>query len=193
MKKLVQIIIGVMLVLVLSFVLYSFFGEKTVKDVDEDRNVANTITSFSECVEAGFPVQEKYPRVCVDNKGNSFEEFIANLTVTGKEDLIVLESPLPNTTVGNPIEIKGRARGTWFFEGDFPVVVVNWDGLIIGEGFATAQGEWMTEDFVPFIGTIDYDLDPETYSRKGALILQKDNPSGLPQHDDALEVPIVFE
>jgi len=107
------------------------------------------------------------------------------------KDLVKLESPLPNDTISSPLIIRGQARGTWFFEASFPISVVNWDGLIIGEGIAQAQSDWMTEEFVPFTATITFDTP--TYKNNGALILQKDNPSGLPAHDDALEIPILFE
>jgi hypothetical protein len=50
----------------------------------------------------------------------------------------------------------------------------------------------MTEDFVPFKATLNFTVDKNIYSRNGALILKKDNPSGLPEYDDALEIPIVF-
>ena len=80
----------------------------------------------------------------------------------------------------------------WFFEASFPVVLTNWDGLIIAEGIATAQGEWMTTEFVPFEATLKFIVDKNAYSNRGFLILRKDNPSGLPEHDDALEIPIMF-
>ncbi len=110
-----------------------------------------------------------------------------------KKGLIVLKSPKPNSTVTNPLKIEGMARGYWFFEGSFPITITNWNGLIIGEGFATAEGDLMTEEFVPFKATINYNLDPETYAKIGTLILKKDNPSDLPENDDALEIPIVFK
>ncbi len=110
-----------------------------------------------------------------------------------KNDKIVLESPLPLSKITSPVTIKGKARGFWFFEASFPIYIVNWDGLIIGEGIATADGEWMTTDFVPFTASINFNLDKNTYSNKGALILKKDNPSGLPENDDALEIPVVLE
>ncbi|HMP67474.1 MAG TPA: Gmad2 immunoglobulin-like domain-containing protein [Candidatus Paceibacterota bacterium] len=112
-----------------------------------------------------------------------------------KLDLIILESPRPNTAIKSPVTITGMARGYWFFEASFPITIVDWDGLIIGEGYATADGEWMTTDFVPFSATVDFDKSQirGQYSMNGSLILQKDNPSGLPEHDDALEVPIVFQ
>lgn len=106
-------------------------------------------------------------------------------------DLIRLESPDPLAVIESPAEVTGRARGTWYFEASFPVVLVDWDGLIIAEGVATADGEWMTEEFVPFRATLEFET-PD-YGERGTIILQKHNASGLPEHDDALEVPIRFE
>ena len=108
------------------------------------------------------------------------------------DDLIIIDSPTPNQQVISPIIVTGKARGNWFFEASFPIVVTNWDGLIIGQGIATAQGEWMTAEFVPFSASITYTLPTDTPYNRGTLILKKDNPSGLPEHDDAREIPIIF-
>ncbi len=110
-----------------------------------------------------------------------------------KDDLIRLNSPRPNQTIQSPLVITGEARGNWFFEASFPVVLVNWDGLIIAQGIATAKSDWMTTEYVPFEAKLDFTIDKNTYSNRGALILKKDNPSGLPEHDNALEVPIIFD
>ncbi len=110
-----------------------------------------------------------------------------------KDDLIRLDTPRPGQVIKSPLTITGEARGNWFFEASFPVVLVNWDGLIIAQGIATAKDNWMTTEYVPFEATLDFTIDKNTYSNRGALILQKDNPSGLPEHDNALEIPIIFE
>ncbi|PIP87015.1 hypothetical protein COW81_02430 [Candidatus Campbellbacteria bacterium CG22_combo_CG10-13_8_21_14_all_36_13] len=119
-----------------------------------------------------------------------------------KSDLIVLTYPLPEATVSSPLIITGQARGYWFFEATFPVILTDWDGLIIAEGYAEAildpndeTSTWMTEDFVPFKATLEYTVAPETLnvSNRGSLILRKDNPSGLPENDDALEITIYYE
>ena len=118
-----------------------------------------------------------------------------------KAGLIRLTSPRPNATISSPLTITGEARGYWYFEASFPVVLVDWDGRIIAQGIAQAQGDpdatdgagWMTEDFVPFEATLTFAADPNAYSNRGSLILQKDNPSGLPQYDDALEIPVVIQ
>ncbi len=104
---------------------------------------------------------------------------------------IVLESPAPEERLSSPLTISGRARGTWFFEGDAPVILTDWDGLIIAQGYITAQDEWMTEEFVPFTGTLNF-RKPE-YGDRGSLILRADNPSDLPKYDRALEISIRFE
>lgn len=112
--------------------------------------------------------------------------------IDSKADLIRLTTPLPGARITSPVTLQGEARGYWFFEASFPVTVVDWDGRIIGNGIATADGEWMTENFVPFTATVTFTVDPETPYRRGALILQKDNPSGLPENDNALEIPVTF-
>jgi len=147
------------------------------------------VTDFLSCTQAGNPVMESYPRQCRAETGEIFVEDIGN--ELEKMDLIRLHSPRPGEEIASPVLVSGEARGNWFFEGSFPVFLVDWDGLIIAEGLATAQSEWMTEEFVPF--TVELKFDKPSYKNNGALILKKDNPSGLPQYDDALEIPVYFK
>ncbi len=114
-------------------------------------------------------------------------------TPASKDDLIVLDYPLPGTAITSPLTFTGKARGNWFFEASFPVNLVNWDGLIIAEGIATAQGEWMTSEYVPFKGTLTFTRPDTQVSDRGWFILKKDNPSGNPAWDDALEVEIKYQ
>ena len=83
----------------------------------------------------------------------------------------------------------GEARGTWYFEASFPVEVRDPSNKIIGHGVAQAEGNWMTEDFVPFSAPIKI----EGYTGPATLVFLKDNPSGLPEKDDAVLFPIVVE
>ena len=114
------------------------------------------------------------------------------LLVADKSGFIRLTSPLPNAEISSPIVITGEARGTWYFEASFPIFLTDWDGKIIGQGIAEAQSDWMTTEFVPFKATLTFDtaLISGQYSPSGTLILKKDNPSGLPENDDALEIPV---
>ena len=54
---------------------------------------------------------------------------------------------------------------------------------------AQAKDEWMTTDFVPFEVTLVFQ-PPSTDT--GTLILEKDNPSGLPEHADEFRIPVRF-
>jgi len=98
-------------------------------------------------------------------------------------------SPKSDEIVRSPLKISGEARGTWFFEGSFPILLKDENGEIVKEGFATAQKDWMTEDFVPFIAEFEFNT-PEV--QKGELVFKKDNPSGLPQNDKSISTPINF-
>jgi hypothetical protein len=148
------------------------------------------VTSFEACVAAGNAVMESYPRQCRSKSGELFVEHIGN--VLEKADLIRLENPLPNAEVMSPFVVSGEARGQWYFEADFPVFLTDWNGKIIAQGIAQAQDDWMTTEFVPFLATLVFDTADISgnYSDRGTLILQKDNASGLPEHDDALEIPV---
>ncbi len=117
-------------------------------------------------------------------------------SVEALHDRIVLTSPEPGSIISSPLLITGKARGPWFFEASFPVTLTNWDGLIIAEGIATAESDWMTEDFVPFRAeltfTSPYQVGDPDFMGRGSLILQRDNPSGLPLNDAALEITVQF-
>jgi hypothetical protein len=104
---------------------------------------------------------------------------------------IRLDSPITGAVISSPLTIKGKARGTWFFEGDFPVILLDAQGKKIAENYATAHGEWMTEDFVEFEGALHF--SGALSGQKGIIVLKKDNPTGMEQFDDALKIPITFE
>ncbi|MDP2676953.1 MAG: Gmad2 immunoglobulin-like domain-containing protein [bacterium] len=174
---------------------YDIGFERATKLFEEKKDTR--IETFENCVDAGFVVMESYPRQCRDDKGNTFSEHIGN--ELEKVDIIRLDSPRPNQVITSPLTITGEARGTWYFEASFPIILVDWDGRIIAQHYAQAQDEWMTENFVPFVGALEFEKPYDDtgnvpdFMKRGSLILQKDNPSGLPQFDDALEIPILFE
>lgn len=103
---------------------------------------------------------------------------------------IVIASPKPDEILGSIIDISGRARGLWYFEASFPIEIVDGTGAVIGQGIGTAQGEWMTEEFVPFTSTITLTTP---YTGSATLILKKDNPSGESSRDASVSIPIVIQ
>jgi len=108
-----------------------------------------------------------------------------------KSALIVVDAPTPGAVITSPFKVQGKARGVWFFEGDFPLLLMDSQRRVIAKGFATAKGEWMTQKFVSFEGTLKF-KKPENSSR-GTLAFKKDNPTDRPELDDVLEIPIFFK
>jgi hypothetical protein len=163
------------------------FCQKFGIDRDWYEEMKKRISNFEDCIAAGNPAMESYPRQCRANN-QTFVEDIGN--ELEKIDLIRVDRPRPNQTVTSPLEITGQARGYWFFEGDFPVKLIDDQGNVLAETYAITKSDWMTEDFVPF----DFDLIfDSTGLTKGTLILERDNPSGLLENADELRVPVKFE
>ena len=107
-----------------------------------------------------------------------------------KADLIQVDSPMPGDQIVSQITITGKARGTWYFEASFPITILDGNGKILGQGHAEAKSDWMTNEFVPFTATITFTKSTTT---TGAILLEKDNPSGLPEHADSIKVLIKFQ
>lgn len=103
---------------------------------------------------------------------------------------LMLETPDANSVITSPLRISGKMRGTWFFEASAPIELQDDDGEVIATGIAQAQGEWMTTDFVDFTSTITFNKPAVS---TGWLVFKKDNPSGLPENDDSVKLPIKFE
>lgn len=100
---------------------------------------------------------------------------------------IRVDNPQPNQNMQSPFVVKGQAKGNWYFEATFPVKLLDEKGNIIKQTFAQAQGDWMTENFVPFESTLTFSVDK---NQKGTLVLEKDNPSGLSENAKEIRIPV---
>lgn len=107
-------------------------------------------------------------------------------------DLIQVELPFPGAVVGKDFSVIGKARGNWFFEASFPIEVLDKNGKRLAIGIAQPMNgdTWMTTEFVNFKADIQI---PQTYIGPATLILRKDNPSGLVEHDASIAFPITVE
>ncbi len=106
-----------------------------------------------------------------------------------KDDIFVT-SPSPGDSVTTTIIAQGYARGSWYFEGVFPVDVENANGTIVGTGQGKAGGEWTTNNFVPFTAEVSLKA---LYNGPATLVLKKDNPSGNAANDASLSFPILVQ
>ena len=110
--------------------------------------------------------------------------------VISPDGRVKIDAPSAHAAVSSPVKISGSVTGGgWFFEGSFPVKVVDANGAVLGSGQAQALFDWMSTGTVPFSAAISF---AKPHSSSGAVVFSKDNPSGLPQNDMSFEVPIIF-
>ncbi|MDE2001497.1 MAG: Gmad2 immunoglobulin-like domain-containing protein [Patescibacteria group bacterium] len=119
------------------------------------------------------------------------------VTEKGNADMIRMAEPVADAVVRSPLTVSGEARGNWFFEASFPVLLLDEQGNALAQlpaqaGVNPADGGagWMTTDYVPFAATVSFDAGTST---QGTLVLKKDNPSGLPQYDDQVRISVRFK
>jgi len=180
MKKL-NILVIIILVAVIVWLGLSKKEQKSVPQV----------MSFEDCAKAGYPVMESYPRQCKTPDGRTYTEELP-VPITYKNtsaEYIVVDTPFPGAVTGKEFKVMGRAR-RFYFEASFPVEVLDKDGKQLFIGPAQAQGDWMVDAFVPFEINVKV---PDSYIGPATLILHKDNPSGLPEHDASMSFPITIE
>ena len=102
---------------------------------------------------------------------------------------VVIDTPQSGDLVSSPLTVKGRARGFWFFEATLPVALKDQSGAALVRQAAQARGEWMTEDYVEFEVVLEFAAPS---AEAGELVIEKDNPSGLPANDASFAVPVRF-
>ena len=102
---------------------------------------------------------------------------------------IIVTRPSTNAEVSSPLHVVGRVPGPWSFEASFGVEIVDAGHHKVATHYATVQGEWMTEKYVPFTADIKFKAPA---SDTGYLVLRNANPSGDQSHEDKVEIPIRF-
>jgi hypothetical protein len=129
----------------------------------------------------------KAPQLPPDNVGGAK---ILQPTLSADGHLGVT-APQPGALVTSPITVIGTVtNGGWFFEGSFPVKVVDGDGTVLGIGTAQAQADWTSTSSVPFTAIVQFSM---SHGVTGTVVLSKDNPSGLAQNAISLSVPVRFK
>jgi hypothetical protein len=196
MKKTVIVIAALALILAAeAFVAFvnvpgSFLEEVKVSDSNSPSNSTANSNSNSASNSIATPAAGN----------NSTLKPVIGTNVSGQnstEPNVVIDSPKPGEAVTSPLKIKGKIRGGWTFEANFPISIVDWDGLIVGTGHGTVSGDWMTTELVPFETMVTFkrpaNIKAGTFSEHGKIIIKKDNPSDLRQYDASVEIPIIFK
>lgn len=113
-----------------------------------------------------------------------------NTTVEGNKDDLVSFSIVPGVSVHGILSYRGTLKGGYFFEGNVLVKILDADKKILKQSNAVATTDWMTAGPVDFEGNIDFTGLP---SGAGYFEIQNDNPSGLPENDKSILIPIIIQ
>jgi immunoglobulin-like protein involved in spore germination len=173
LKTLTTIIVLLVLAAVVIFV---------VPKIKQDES--GQVTDFHSCEAYGYPVELSNPAICRTPDGRVF---VHNDPQPDPE--VVVETPQPGDLVTSPLKVKGKARGGWFFEANIPVTLKDQNGKILAQKGFQALGDWMTSDYVEFADNLIFTTPTTEF---GVLIIEKDNPSGDPDHDASFAVPVRF-
>lgn len=194
MRK-VFLILGVLLIVAAGFVGYHQRGQMASELSIPVNPMASSptptpivIKSFKECVAARNPVLDSYPPQCQTEDGKLFTQDVDY--IQQYKDLIDVVNPQPNQVATSPLRIEGQARGSWYSEGTFSIELVDINGTRLARANARADGEWMTEDFVPFKADITF---RQPITKRGELIIRNANPSGLKETAKEVIVPVLFQ
>jgi hypothetical protein len=161
----------------------------------ECRNASGEVKPMSQCDPLGSDKVSYFGTIAPED-ANLLNNILRSLEFhKGSEDkkqlseLIRIEHPLPNSDIRSPLQIKGKAKGYWFFEGSFPVRLEDGSGNTLFSGSIQTQGNWMTEEFVNFEKEITFSAPDD---ERGYLIFNRANASGLQENDRTYRMPVLF-
>jgi hypothetical protein len=104
---------------------------------------------------------------------------------------VILKNLKEGDYITSPLVIKGEAKGSWFNEGSFPVILTDGDGLIIAETQTTVNSNWLTDDHINFEAYLEFE-SPEYFKTNGHLIFQNANQAETLE-ESAYEIIVNFK
>lgn len=167
---------------------YFFFANRN----DNDSDTLNTVgTTTGQVVGTGSTTTGATSTNSTSTNGTSTNTSSSTGSIVSTND-IRITSPRSGDTVRSPLTLTGEARGNWFFEASAPVELQDANGKKLAQGFITAQGEWMTTNFVPFTGTLTWTATSTGTTTAARVVFMNDNPSGLPSLQKSVVVPVTL-
>ena len=103
-------------------------------------------------------------------------------------DELYLFAPQSNEMIASPQNVAGWLDNSWAFEGNFVISLFDGNNKEIYRGPASMP-DWMTPGLSGFTALMKFN-SPTTPT--GTLRIENDNPSGLPEHDKHIDIPVQF-
>lgn len=106
-----------------------------------------------------------------------------------KDDLVSFSIAF-GSNVSGKIEADGILKGGYFFEGNIPISILDANKNVLRITNGTATTDWMTAEPVSFNTTLDF---TGLTAGPAYIEIHNDNPSGLPENDKFILIPIVIQ
>lgn len=102
---------------------------------------------------------------------------------------VVISSPDLSQAIKSPLTLKGQIDPSWVFEASFPIELFDNQNKSLYVGTASVPN-WTEGDnqFIDFTAIIKF----STTAASGILEIRNDNPSGLPENDKSISIPVIF-
>lgn len=114
---------------------------------------------------------------------------IPSVTPLPSASPVIILSPNISEALKSPQKIIGLIDKSWVFEGSFPVELFDsqYRSLVKVTGLAP---NWLEDDskYTNFTATLNF----STNQTNGYLKFKNDNPSGLPQNNKYIDIPVFF-
>jgi len=105
-----------------------------------------------------YEICKQLTTICEKDAQEEIEN-IGGEVLSEKGQTLYLDNIKSGDTVQMGYKMKGQAPGSWYFEGSFPVRVLNIQGEVVSSLVASTSDDWMTENSVPFSVVIDFPLE----------------------------------
>jgi hypothetical protein len=109
--------------------------------------------------------------------------------ISGDTGNFISFSIAPGAKVSGHTSAVGSIKGAYFFEANAVGKLLDANKNVLKSFPITAVGDWMTADAVAF----NTEFDASGITGPGYIRIANDNPSGLPENDRFIDIPVVFE
>lgn len=126
-----------------------------------------------------------------NNQKTKFDDFLKEgFEILGNKEDLISFSVKAGDTVSGVLNLSGKIKGGYFFEGNILVNLLDKDQNILKKGYGTATTDWMTLESVSFTASIDSSqIEGDGY----ILILENDPSDGEGGPVKSVLVPVVFQ
>lgn len=176
MKTFWNILLTVILVSAAATGMY-FYQQGTIDDLNvKNKSLTNDVQRLK--------TDNKTPSTSNSSKQTTSTSYKSEKGVT-----VTVTAPTSGAKVTSPLTVTGSVPGSWSFEAQFAVRLIDAQGNLLADSPAKLQGDWMTDKLVPFTANLSFG---QGASKNGTLVLLKANPSGLDENNDSVVIPVTF-